>query len=190
MSPYFMYLLLVVGSGDPIYKGPTRLGTFDVVHPTPIKTLLRDLGEPVSHKSPLCYRYNETAYLRISAIHEQLESAGELLISSIPSCTPNAMAKAGRDFRSWKTAEGIGLGSSRAEVLRSYGDPTSIKKPDHELFVRFFSDYAPKMESAAVIAQEVLLYNGVLKGLPDSWTSARFGIQDDKVVWVMLTIDD
>jgi hypothetical protein len=184
------FLLLTVGSGDPIYNGPKRLGAFDVVRPTPIKTLLQNLGDPVSHKSPFCYGYGETAYLRISAIHEQTESAGELLISGIPNCSPNAIVKTARDFRSWKTAEGIGLGSPRGDVLKSYGNPTRIQKPDHELFVRFFSDYASKMRNASPIAQEVLLYNGVLKGLPNSWTSARFGIQDDKVAWIMLTIDD
>lgn len=185
-----MFVLLTVGSGDPIYKGPTRLGGFDVVRPVPIRTLVRQLGEPTSHKSPLCYRYDATSYLRASAIHEQPESAGEILISSVPTCPPNVLAKTRNDFRSWKTAEGIGLGASKEDVLSRYGAPTSLKKPDHELNLRFFSEYASKMAHTSAIAQEVLLYNGVLKGLPNSWTSARFGIQGDRVIWIMLTIDD
>jgi len=185
-----MLALLTVGSGDPIYKGPTRLGTFDVVRPVSIKAVLRQLGEPTSHKSPFCYSYDENAYLRISAIHEQPESAGELLISGVPNCPAKTFAKAGFDFRSWKTAEGIGLGASKEDVLSRYGAPTSMKKPDHELDLRFFSEYAPKMAHTSPIAQEVLLYSGVLKGLPNSWTSARFGMQEGKVAWIMLTIDD
>lgn len=185
-----LVLLLASGSGDPIYKGPIRLGAFDVVKPVPVKGLLRHLGDPVSRKSPFCYRYAEAAYLRISVIPEQSESTGELVISSIPTCPLKATADAGFDFQSWKTPEGIGLGSTKGDVLSAYGPPTSIKKPDSELDKRFFTEYAPRMGGAGAIATEVVLYNGVLKGLPNSWTSARFGIQKDKVVWVMLTIDD
>ncbi len=182
--------LVAAGSGNPTYKGPIQFGTFGVIRPLPVKALLRQLGKPASGKSPFCYRYGESAYLRINRIEEQPESAGELLVSSIPICPIDAVAETGTDFRSWKTGEGIALGATKEDLLREYGRPTSVEKPDHVTDRRFFSDYAPRMHPTIPIAREVLLYNGVLKGLPESWRSARFGIWNDKVTWIMLTIDD
>jgi hypothetical protein len=187
-------LMLLLGSGlggtDPIYNGPVRLGSFSVKRPVPIKALVKEVGPVLSKTSPFCFSYQENAFLRLSPILEQPESAGEILISDFPNCSGRTVAQAVNDFREWKTGESIGLGSLEKDVTAAYGKPTAIQKPNAETYTRLFRGTPKGQTSTLPVGESVLLYNGVLRGMPNSWTSSRFGIRNGKVAWIMLTIDD
>jgi hypothetical protein len=182
-------LILGVGGTDPIYRGPNQLGDFDVRKPVPIANLVHRLGPPKSKGSPFCYSFGTDAFLRLRSIHEQPESAGEILISGFPNCISGA-AETKEDFREWKTPGGVGIGSSEEQVLTLYGKPTKSKAADSDTYASLFPDQVTKSIAEEQVGERVLLYNGVLAGLENSWTSARFGIRDKKVIWILLTIDD
>lgn len=108
------------------------------------------------------------------------------------------MHKASTNLREWKTAEGIGLGSTEADVIKAYGDP-SVQIPINEdgsgqqqtkgdtdesifkLRVRGFRTG----DKVSRLGDHRLFYGPAENS--DDLRAAEFGIRDGKVSWIFLS---
>jgi len=101
------------------------------------------------------------------------------------------------NISNWKTSEGIGVGSSEADVLKAYGKPTSMtrvratKSQDAkakvmtlEAVCRFVIRGFQKGDKTPKIGDHDLFYRS---GNTDDPSAAEFGIHDGKVTWIFLS---
>ena len=57
-------------------------------------------------------------------------NVADVLLSSFPNCKGLPVVEATIDPNLWKTPEGIGIGSTKQEVLRAYHSPVAVQKPE------------------------------------------------------------
>lgn len=161
------------------YTGPDCLGPFCAENTIKASnSLLQELEDPrpSSRGSLNCYREpSRHAFAQL----EQDEGGSGLLLSDFPTCAHASRAVervTTANIQDWKTPEGIGLGSSKENVMRVYGKPTREDKVSNRFIFRGY-------ESGQVTpdAGDVELFYG-----SEELTWARFGIRRGRVCYVWL----
>jgi hypothetical protein len=115
------------------------------------------------------------------------ERAGGVLLSDFCNCYRTTVRVTPENLYAWKTEEGIGLGSTQANVLETYGKPSRKSKIDGTSFrwvikgdlvegTHYSSDERPER------GDSVLIYTN-----PDDLRTAEFGFRAGKVVWIFLS---
>ncbi len=188
----FLALTLLVGgvSGKQGYTGPRCLGPYCVDHDIPLRTLFKQLGPPAPRATqffPYCYQsQDEKKFLYIDEIGEEPGAAGAVFLSDFPNCMHTGKRVTTEDLSAWKTPEGVGIGSSEDDVIRTYGKPPSESKidaQDYRFAVRGYRPSDPKPN----IGEKSLLYND-LTG--DDLRAASFSIRNGKVSSIWLSNED
>jgi hypothetical protein len=172
------------------YKGPQCLGPFCFSHPITRKRIPEMLGEPARKGNPYCYQSSDgKAFLNLRLTEEYYAQGGvstEMVLSDFPNCTGKYGKTAiSTDPLTWKTKEGIGLGSDEQDVLRAYG------RPPHPLATRVdMSDlvlgYGEKAARVRRYASKLIGYSGG----DDELEQAAFYIRDGKVVAITMGDDE
>lgn len=169
------------------YSGPKHIGPFYIDRNTPTRVLFRELGVPVQKLHLNCYATSDRrAFMNFESIDSEPENVGDVFVSDFPNCKHTPIQPADT-FEKWKTGEGIGLGSSEADVLKAYGKPRSRDKID--------TSYYPKISGHIVrgyrrgdklpnLADHTLFYNG---DISTDLSAAEFGIRKGKVAWIWLS---
>jgi hypothetical protein len=110
------------------YSGPTSIGPFSVDRPLSFYGMLQELGATDKKHLPFGYRLaDRSAFLVISGSTGPDVMVGALTLSDFSPLKPSdegLLAVTKVDFRTWKTSEKIGLGSSEEDVLKAYGKPS------------------------------------------------------------------
>jgi hypothetical protein len=126
--------------------------------------------------------------LYVDVIHVIPGRVAEVLLSDFPNCTSRPRQNTENDLLTWKTKEGIGLGSSEEEVVEAYGRPSAEEVEDSRNYARAIYGYHPSAKKPPEIGHKSLFYAGILR--ENEWCSAQFGIRDKKVSWILLSVNE
>ncbi len=193
MKPFIVVLsvtvMLVAGpKSQTDYAGPNCLAGFRIDRDTKTGTLFRELGSPVSKVGPYCYKAQDgRAFLYMDTFESEPKMAADVFLSDFQNCLHRATRTTPIDLYSWKTPEGIGLGSPKADVLNAYGRPSSEDKVDlknHRYIESHMVRGLRSSEAVGDIGEVNISYNSdVTKDL----RTAEFGIRKGKVSWIWLS---
>ena len=172
------------------FVGPDCLGPFCTYGDVSLDSLLRYLGLPAQKVAPSveCFQSQDSgASLHFATDVEETSGIADFLLSEFPNCVHKRKGLTTRNLRDWKTPEGIGLGSSEAEVVKAYGAPTATKKLDAQ---------KPIVEAKGLVAgyrtgdtrsnvgEKLLIYG------PRELQQLDFGIRNGKVSYIWLKESD
>jgi len=121
-------LILPIKTVAQTYSGPKCLGRFCVDRDVPITDWVKPFGSPPASGPPYIYIYRSTGAFLVVRGTELTDAVGGITLSEFPmpsaSSDKNDYTAVKIDLRGWKTPEGIGLGSTEANVRAVYGPPT------------------------------------------------------------------
>ncbi len=162
---------IVVGAQE--YHGPKCLGPFCVDRKLSPNNLSNRLG-PLNRYSSTYRSEDKRAFLAIIGAWKDTVD-GVILgdSSSFKSADERLLTTTKEDINVWKTVEGIGLGSSEEDVLRSYGKPSGETK-------LFSQDHGVQIETKKISYKG--RFNQVVR-------AASFSILDGKVSSIELEND-
>ncbi len=173
------------------YTGPKALGPYQIGTRLTVKMLLGRLGKPAANvgKRVLCFKLENGDYLWISKMAEERKLVGSILLSDFPNCIASPVNITSAVIRDWKTKEGIGLGSKKEDVLKTYGKPSSDDKITGNKY-RWIVDGDYQNDHYTIKhppdrGEEVLYYDS-----PDSLFVAAFGLHNGIVTWIYFSEDE
>ena len=177
------------------FPGPDCLGPYCYDHGLSLSSLYR-LFRLSSRKmrppSVMCIQSQDgQAFMHFRTDVESLTEydIDDVLLSDFPNCLHMRKRITTNRLRTWKTPEGIGLGSSEEDVLKAYGKPSTEKKLDAQ---------NPGLATKGLIA-------GYREGDNQSWVGIRiiiygprsgelqvteFGMRNGKVSYIWLKDSD
>lgn len=171
------------------YSGPNCLGPFCIDHDVSVPVMFKRLGEPaprVSSFSPYCYKAEDgKTFTYFDTLGPDSKVAGTLFLSDFPNCVHIAVRTTHDDLRGWKTPEGIGLGSSQADVVKAYGSNFSggrIVAGDSRVLKFMIRGYREE-DRTTRIGDKTVSYNGA----SDDLRTAEFCIRDGRVSCIFLS---
>jgi hypothetical protein len=154
------------------YAGPKCLGPVCISGKTTFEALSEKLGGPSSSGGIYGYRTADGKNFLIITEGDQ-GSVGSIDLRDFAEFgmwTTKDSKLTTQGLRNWKTSEGIGLGSSEADVAKAYGKPSGVEDLELE-------------STSNQKGTKALLYKGRLNGLH---RAARFRIRDGKVSFIEL----
>ncbi|MGA2085621.1 MAG: hypothetical protein ABSG60_08895 [Terracidiphilus sp.] len=145
---------------------------------------------PTKMTSPICFRSTDGTYMWIERMgvdtSEERALVGRVLLSIFPNCVRNPVIETQEAIGKWKTKEGIGLGSTKQDVLRTYGKPSEDNLIKGDLYrgiiVGDFRNGHYTIKPKPDIGEEVLEYSAT-----DTLLSAGFGLHNGIVIWVVIS---
>lgn len=164
----------------PLYRGPNRLGPYRINPNTPLNQLFRVLGRPARPAAGYFCYHNGGAYLWLEPKAHFPRLAGELLLSSFPNCRGESVVTTSVPIGTWRTPQGIGLGSRQATILRVYGLPAyrgSVQSNDPG--INRTQPGLANPELGRPLQQWIYNSSGDLRGV-------KFGLAHGRVVFIFI----
>jgi hypothetical protein len=194
-------LIASVAVAEEKYTGPKCLGPFCINRATTTNKLFQQLGRPPRRASFYCFQAeNGRSFLNLATIHTEPAQVGDVILSDFANCMHTTPQITSDDLQSWKTPEGIGLGSSEADVLKAYGRPPSQDKivpwnetPSAKGIVTERFIYSLRIrgyqggEKGPSVGDKRLFYNSSDYEDP---SAAEFGIRKGVVSYIWLSINE
>lgn len=173
------------------YAGPHALGPYSVDRDTSMKSLLAVLGSKPSGKETYCFADREHGiYLYARPMHDGSARVAEVLLSSFPNCSGLAVQPTTIDPATWKLPDGIGIGSTKDEVLRAYGKPVLVSELEKKSDLGVVAGIQEAGTSKVSVGDSSFLYNcspSEASACSDDNRAAQIGFRDGKLVWVRLS---
>jgi hypothetical protein len=173
------------------FVGPDCLGPYCTDGELSLNSLLRRLGLPAQRHPPSpieCFQSRDAqASLHVTTDVELSSGLDDVLLTDFPNCSHMSKRITTNSLLAWRTAEGIGLGSTEEDVRRAYGTPSAEKKLDVQnpgfamkgLIAGYrVGDNQPR------VADKVIIYG------PRELQVTEFGIRDGKVSYIWLKDSD
>ena len=182
----FLLWCVTYASGQ-TYAGPMALRSFRVDRSTTASTLFDLLGEPAAvNDGYFCYHSAKGSYLWLVLRAHENARIGGVLLSDFPNCVRSTVQPTQEALETWKTKEGIGLGSTAKEVVRAYGTPSKedeIKGTGYRWVIHgdYISGDTYSSKSRPELGDTVLVY-----ATSDDLKAVEFGLRNGRVVWVFL----
>jgi hypothetical protein len=153
----------------------------------PIKPLLQIFGAKPAGKDLYCFADLEMhIYIKLET-DEHTPEVDSLTISTFPNCLGVPAAQTSIDPALWRTPQGVGLGSTKEEVLRAYGRPVYLQAypADVRMIVANRNDSLVKGK----LDDSHYLYSCLLdeKHGCNDLRVTRFGFDHGKVNWIAIS---
>jgi hypothetical protein len=170
------------------YTGPHSLGPYSLERDVSMNSLLTVLGARPSGKDTYCFSDKDRGlYLYVQPMEDGSGRVADVLLSSFPNCRHLPILLTTINPTLWKTPEGIGLGSTKEEVLRAYREPVSRQQLKGGRGV--IADNHDDDLSNVPVGDSGYLYSCLLsdkQGCDDARV-ALFGFSKDKLIWIRLS---
>jgi hypothetical protein len=181
------------------HTGPKCLGLYCVGGNVLVVTLFKQLGSIPQTRDDGTYCYqtrDKQTFAYIETIGPEPTKVGDVFLSDFPNCLRLPIKNTAFSLGSWKTKEGIGLGSTKQEVLKAYGKPSKVtvyqpadQNPDspksfltlYQLIIRGY-EKGDKVEGTG---DERFFYNN--EANEDDFRASEFGIRNGKVSYIWLS---
>ena len=173
------------------YAGPRKLGPFDLDTEMPMSEMFDLLKvAPIKMANPICFRSTDGTYMWIERMGmetaEEREFVGSIFLSIFANCVRNPVHVSPESIAKWKTKEGIGLGSTKQDVLRIYAKPSkhNVIKGDmyQSIIVGGFQGGIYTITPKPDIGYEVFEYTE-----KDSLMTAEFGFRKGIIIWISIS---
>ena len=170
------------------YRGPKCLGPFCIGDYGPGTRMFQQLGPPSQRLDMYCYEFQRTkAFLRVEMenVGSNQRIVAEVNLSDFSTCmhVPKGLNQiTADDLCTWRTPEGVGLGSTEEDVIRAYGKPDYERQLDSKTYHLAVPGYR-KTDSPPPVGGKMLVY----KGREDESRCTWFGIRNGRVAWINLS---
>jgi hypothetical protein len=189
MLRILVVLSLLAGSlaAAQTYTGPKSIGPYTIQHDTPVQTLFEMIGKPARLSSDYyCYvSADRSTFLVLIRMAGMPTKVGEVMLSDFQNCVNKPLQVTKANLQAWKSKEGIGLGSSKEEVIETYGSPSSQESIGYDYRSIILGAPAHSKKKPEV-GTTILSY----RGTRDDLSAACFGIRDGKVAWLFLSYNE
>lgn len=173
------------------FVGPDCLGPSCAYGDVSLSDMLRYFGLP-SPKNAVpaleCFQSQDgQASVHFATDVEETSGVADVLLSGFPNCLHTRKMITARHLDAWKTPEGIGLGSSEEDVIKTYGPASTVKKLDAKKPIPEVKGLLAGFragDNEPLIAEKVLVYG------PRELQAVDFGIHDGKVSYIWLKESD
>lgn len=109
-------------------KVPNSLGPYTHLHDVFVKPFLATLGAKPAKREIYCFEDKKHGLYLYGRQDEEHPGRIEMvLLSTFPNCVHLPVIETTIDPNLWKTPEGIGIGSTKEDVLRVYPHPNAFK---------------------------------------------------------------
>ena len=173
------------------FVGPDCLGPYCTYGDLSLPDMFRYLSLPTPKtavSSLLCFQSQAgQASVHFATDVEETSGVADVLLSEFPNCLHKRKMTSARRLGDWKTPEGIGLGSSEADVVNAYGPPSTVKRLESKKPIAemkgLLAGYRAA-DTAPLTVDKLLIYG------PRELQAVDFGIRDGKVSYIWLKESD
>ena len=165
------------------YTGPNSLGIYSHDRAITLKSFLAYFGMAPSGRDTYCIA-DENHGLFLHASVDDEHDRGHVVVvflSSFPNCRHLPVVTATIDPAVWKTPEGAGIGSTKQDVLRMYGQPQF----SYKVALKPGPDEIAGMRDTDHIQTDVgdssYVYNC------DDLCATQFEFKNGKVIWISIS---
>jgi hypothetical protein len=155
-----------------------------------MKSLLSLFGVKPTGRETYCFADPGSGlYLYVQGDDEHPGRVSDILLSSFPNCKRIPVVKATIDPNVWKTSDGIGIGSTKEEVLRTYHSPVAVQQPEKSGRGVIAGNYDIRTNHAPV-GDSSFLYSCLLsakQGCDNDLRVAMMGFSADKLIWIRVS---
>jgi hypothetical protein len=145
---------------------------------------------PIKMADPICIRSTDGTYMYIERMGmetaEERRFIGGIFLSIFANCVRSQVYVSPESIAKWKTKEGIGLGSTKQDVLRIYGKPSEDNEIKGNLYqsiiVGSFQHGIFTIKPKPDIGDEVFEYTE-----KDSLLTAEFGFRKGIIIWISIS---
>jgi len=173
------------------FVGPDCLGPYCTYGDLSLSDMFRYFGLPSPKNTvpPLeCFQSQDSqASMHFATDVEETSGVADVLLSGFPNCLHTRKTTTARHLEAWKTPEGIGLGSSEEDVIKTYGSASTVKKLNAKKPIPEIKGLLAGFrtgDNEPLIAEKVLVYG------PRELHAVDFGIRDGKVSYIWLKESD
>ena len=173
------------------YVGPDCLGPYCTYGDLSLPDIFRYLNLPTPKTavpSLLCFQSQVgQASVHFATDVEETSGVADVLLSEFPNCLHKRKTTTARRLDDWKTPEGIGLGSSEADVVNAYGPPSTVKRLEAKKPIAEMKGLLVgyrEGDAEPPTADKLLIYG------PRELQAVDFGIRDGKVSYIWLKESD
>jgi hypothetical protein len=155
-----------------------------------IKSLLATFGAKPSGRYTYCFADKEHGlYLYTRQLDDGSNRVGMVFLSSFPNCKHLPVLAATIDPGGWKTPEGVGIGSTKTEVLHFYHRPTFVNELDNKKDSYEIAGIKETEKNKAYVGDSSFLYSCMLseKQGCDDLRAARLGFSHSKLIWISIS---
>lgn len=173
------------------FVGPDCLGPYCTYGELSLDSLLRYFELPTQKNRPSpveCFQSQDgRTSLHFATDVEETSGVADVLLSDFPNCLHMRKRTTTNGLRTWKTPEGIGLGSSEEDVVKAYGAPSAEKKLVPQKPIREIKGLIAENrvgDDQPRIGEKVIVYG------PRELQAVDFGIRNGKVSYIWLKESD
>ena len=116
-------------------------------------------------------------------------NVNSIFLSSFPNCRHLPVTDTEISPETWHTPEGIGIGSTKAEVTKAYGKPTFTSPIDKAQGVYEIAGIRDSERAKADVGDWTFLYSCLIdeKNGCDDLRVTRFSFERGKLVWIAIS---
>lgn len=170
------------------YSGPRSLGFYSLDRDTSMKSFLEHLGTKPKGRDTYCFADSEHGlYLYARPMDDRSGRVADILLSSFPNCKNLPTSSTTIDPAIWRTPEGVGIGSTKEDILRAYRRPVYINKLERKNDLGVIAGIKAAGTSQISVGDSSFLYSCLLsekQGCPDDSRAAQMGFRDGKLIWI------
>lgn len=170
------------------YTGPHSIGTYSLDRDVSMRSFLEHFGAKPTGRETYCFSDAEHGlYLYARPMDDRSGRVAEVMLSSFPNCKGLPTSSANIDPAIWRTPEGIGIGSTKEDVVRVYRKPIFIKKLERKNDLGVIAGIKAAGASQMSVGDSSFLYSCLLnekQGCADDNRGTRMGFRDDKLIWI------
>lgn len=173
------------------YTGPNSLGPFSVNSEVSVKSFLNFFGVQISGKDVYCFKDEKRGiYLYGSVSENGGRDVNFITLSTFPNCENIPVYAAQIDPAVWKTPEGIGISSDKADVEHAYGKPIFVKKLEENSSRDIIANPRSYFGKHVYAGDTSYLYSCRLSEMQsclDDLRVTRIGFDKGKVIWIQIS---
>ena len=173
------------------YTGPNSLGNYRHDRNISMKSFLSTFGAKPAGRDTYCFADKEHGlYLYAQKGDDRSGLVEVVTLSSFPNCMHMPVIDATIDPNVWKTPEGIGIGSTKEDVLHAYHQPVFSEKigkdPWQAVEIVGIRD---SEKSKVYVGDWTYLYSCLLdeKHGCDDPRVTRMGFSRGKLIWIAIS---
>jgi len=173
------------------YTGPNSLGPYRHNRNNTVKSVLAALGATASKRDTYCFLDIEHGlYLYARPDEHDSSLVSSVFLSSFPNCRHLPVIPATIDPTVWRTPEGIGIGSTKSEVLRAYPQPVFRDTIEPGKSAYLIAGIRDTELTKAFVGDSSYLYSCLLDekhGCNDDERVADLGFAKGKLIWFSIS---
>jgi hypothetical protein len=145
---------------------------------------------PIKMADPICIRSTDGTYMWVERMGmetaEERRFVGSIFLSIFANCVRSPVHVSPESIAKWKTKEGIGLGRTKQDVLKTYGKPSEDNLIKGDLYrgviVGDYQNDHFTIKPKPDIGDEVFEYTE-----KDSLLTAEFGFRKGIIIWISIS---